>query len=202
MKLYWFSSFNPQKVRFALAELDLPYERQTVNLFQREHRQDWYQALAPTGQVPVLEVDGERLWESNAILAYLGEKEARLWPGSALQKAQALQWMFFEAYSLVQGAGPLWFYQSVGPKVGIKAPEGVIQRAQDSIRRPLRLLESHLGERPFMMGTEFSLVDCSLATTLHALSASEYSIEEHKAIGAYLERVRARPGWQSCEFEY
>lgn len=202
MKLYWFSSFNPQKVRFALEELGLPYERQTVDLFKREHREDWFAAISPPRQVPVMEIDGENLWESNAIVAYLGKRESRLWPSSGIEEGLAMQWLFFEASCLVQDVGPLWFYDTMGAKYGIARDEAKLTEATRQVRRPLKMLDAHLEEREWMLGDSFSLVDCSLGTTLHALSASNYDLSDHAPVLRYLDRIRSRPAWASCEFVY
>src|SRR6266571_5134162 len=82
MKLYYFPSPNPQKVRFALLELGLECEIVPVDLTKDEHRKPEFLALNPYGRVPVL-TDGElTLWESHAILAYLGDKTGTMWPTS------------------------------------------------------------------------------------------------------------------------
>ena len=95
MKLYHFPSPNPQKVRFALLELGLDCEIVPVDLTKGEHRNREFLALNPYGRVPVL-IDGDlTLWESHAILAYLGEKAGKMWPTSAAGRADALRWLFF-----------------------------------------------------------------------------------------------------------
>jgi GST-like protein len=83
IKLYHFPSPNPQKVTFALKELDLDCEIVPVDLAKGEQREAAFRAVNPFGRVPVL-VDGDlTLTESQAILVYLGEKTGRLWPTSA-----------------------------------------------------------------------------------------------------------------------
>lgn len=78
MKLYYFPSPNPQKIRFAVNELGIECETLPVDLLKREQKSPEFLALNPYGRVPVL-VDGDlKLWESHAILAYLGEKTGRL----------------------------------------------------------------------------------------------------------------------------
>ena len=95
MKLYYFPSPNPQKIRFALNELGLDCETVAVDLTKGEQRAPEFLALNPCARVPVL-VDGElKLWESHAILAYLGEKTGRLWPTTAAGRADAIRWLFF-----------------------------------------------------------------------------------------------------------
>src|SRR6516164_3388509 len=97
MKLYHFPSPNPQKVTFALHELGLECEIVPVDLSKGEQRTPQFLALNPFGRVPVL-VDGDvTLWESHAILAYLGEKTGKLWPTTAAGRADALRWLFFLA---------------------------------------------------------------------------------------------------------
>src|SRR5215470_7282914 len=97
MKLYFFPSPNPQKVRFALNELGLECETVPIDLTKGEHRRPEFLLLNPAGRVPVL-VDGDlALSESHAILTYLGEKTGRLWPATAAGRAEALQWLFFLA---------------------------------------------------------------------------------------------------------
>src|SRR6266545_30339 len=107
MKLYHFPSPNPQKVRFALLELGLECEIVPVDLIKREQRTPEFLALNPYGRVPVLTDGALTLWESHAILAYLGEKTGRLWPTSAAGRADALRWLFFLSGHLAPPA-PSW----------------------------------------------------------------------------------------------
>src|SRR5215472_8846911 len=97
MKLYYFPSPNPMKVKFAMLELGIDCEMVPVDLTKGEQTQLSFLALNPYGRVPVL-VDGDlTLWESNAILAYLGEKTGKLWPTTPARRAEALKWLFFLA---------------------------------------------------------------------------------------------------------
>ena len=74
MKLYWSWFINPQKVRLALNELGLAHEIVALRLLQGEQRKPEFLALNPNGKAPVLQDGNMTLWESNAILVYLGEK--------------------------------------------------------------------------------------------------------------------------------
>ena len=95
MKLYHFPSPNPQKVGFALLELGLDCEIVPVDLTKGEHRTASSLRLTHTA-VFLCSTDGDlTLWESHAILAYLGEKAGKMWPTSAAGRADALRWLFF-----------------------------------------------------------------------------------------------------------
>lgn len=200
MKLYWFWSFNPQKVRLALNELGLEHELVVVDLFRREQRSPEFLAINPFGKVPVLEDGGRYLAESNAIVAWLGERDGRLWPEATVSRAAALQWLFFEARHLNPLVGRLWFHDFVAPQAGIEDDSERREIAAMEIEAPLKRLDGHLSERRWMLGDEFSLVDCCFAAVLDALSLSDFDLRSYGSIEPYLARVRGRPSWGACEF--
>src|SRR5260370_36952114 len=105
MKLYHFPSPNPQKVTFALGELGLELEMVPLDLAKGEQRKPEFLAINPFGRVPVL-IDGDlTLWDSQVILAYLGEKTGKMWPTSMAGRADALRWLFFLSGRLTPPAG-------------------------------------------------------------------------------------------------
>src|SRR3954447_20768924 len=84
------------KARILLRQLDIPFERVTVDLFTGETRTPEHFGRNPDGRVPVLELDdGQTIPESGAILGYLGEDTDYL-SGDPLARARVFQWMFFE----------------------------------------------------------------------------------------------------------
>ena len=92
-------SGNCYKVKLALTQLDLPFEWVEIDLLAGETRTPEYLAKNPNGRVPLLQLDEDHyLPESNAILSYLADGTDLL-PGTRLERAQVLQWMFFEQYS-------------------------------------------------------------------------------------------------------
>jgi glutathione S-transferase len=200
VKLYWFWSFNPQKVRLALHELGVPHDLVTVDLLRGQQRHPDFSRLNPNRKVPVLE-DGETaLWESNAILAYLGERERRLWPEDAARKADALRWLFFEARHLSDAVGALWFADFVSPQASIPVDEPARARAAQELPDALATLEAQLGKHPYVGGPSFTLVDCCYGPLLDALSLSRFDLAAYPNITAYLSNIRARPDWALCDF--
>jgi glutathione S-transferase len=200
VKLYWFWSFNPQKVRFALHELGVAHDLVAVDLFRGQQRHPDFARLNPNQRVPVLEDGDAVIWESNAILAYLGEREGRLWPRDAADKADALRWLFFEARHLSEPVGALWFADFVAPQAGIPVDEEGRARAEEALAEPLGVLNAQLGKHPFATGASFSLVDCCYGPLLDALSLSHFDIAPYPNLVAYLARLRERPSWPECEF--
>jgi glutathione S-transferase len=144
MKLYHFPSPNPQKVTFALKELGLDCELVPVDLAKGEQREAAFRAVNPFGRVPVL-VDGDlMLAESQAILAYLGEKTGRLWPTSAAERADALKWLFYLSQHIMPAAGEVAL--RIRAKVlGIPLDEATVARGDR--RCPRRSAFSRAGWR-------------------------------------------------------
>lgn len=92
------SSGNGYKVRLLLALLGVPFERIEYDIDKSETRTTEFLEINPNGRVPVLETEsGEFLPESNAILFYLADETAFL-PEGRFERAQVLQWLFFEQY--------------------------------------------------------------------------------------------------------
>jgi glutathione S-transferase len=205
MKLYTHWSFSPQKVSFALRELGSSAEEVPVDLLRGEQKTPEFAAINPMQKLPVLEDDGLVLWESNAILAYLGERERALWPEDARGRADALRWMFFEARYLADSVGPLWFFESIAPALGIPAdaalPDGTvpaerIARGRKELERPLAIADQHFSSSCWVLGDAFSLADCSLGMTLSALAASRFDWTPYPDAYAYVARIRERAAWR------
>jgi glutathione S-transferase len=191
---------NPQKVRLALNELGLPHDIVKVDLGKREQRAPEFPALNPNRKVPVLDDDGFVLWESNAMLAYLGERERRLWPLDARGRADALRWLFFESRHLSEPGGALWFNDFVAPMARIPVDEAARQRGEENLPASLRIIEQHLASSEWMLKDAFSLVDCCYGPLLDALALSRFDLHDYPAVRSYVDRMRGRPAWRQCEF--
>ena len=196
MKLYYFPSPNPQKIRFALNELGVDCETVPVDLVKREQRTPEFLALNPYGRVPVL-VDGDlTLWESHAILAYLGEKTGRLWPTTPARRADALRWLFFLTSAISPPATEVAFNRIAVKLSGSTPDEAAIARGEKTLPDPIRVIDQHLANRKWMMGDEFSLVDCDYGPTLNVLDKAGFTFGDFPKVRAYLEAIRSRRAWQ------
>jgi glutathione S-transferase len=195
MKLYHFPSPNPQKVTFALNELGLDCELVPVDLVKGEQRQPAFLALNPFGRVPVL-VDGDlTLPESHAILAYLGEKTGRLWPGSAGDRATALQCMFLLSQHVMPAAGQVAL--RIRAKVlGIPCDEAIVAQGEQALQPVLEIIDRRLATNRWMLGADFSLVDCAYCPVLNVVEKAGFSFAPFPKIGGYLDAARARPAWK------
>src|SRR5262245_13487925 len=196
MKLYSFPSPNPQKVHFALLELGLACETVPVDLTKGEHRAPKFLALNPNGRVPVLTDGALTLWESHAILAYLGEKTGRLWPTSAAGRADALRWLFFLSQHISPPAHDLVFNRLAVKGLGLPSDEAAIARGEKALPAVISILEGQLAHGQWLLGEEFSLVECAYAPYLDVIEKAGFSFGAFPKVRAYLEALRSRPAWQ------
>ena len=196
MKLYHFPSPNPQKVRFALLELGVDCEIVPVDLTKGEHRNREFLALNPYGRVPVL-TDGDlTLWESHAILAYLGEKTAKMWPTSSAGRADALRWLFFLSGHITPPAAELARNRIAVKFIGGKPDEDAIARGEKALPDVIRIVEGKLAKSKWLLGNDFTLVDCAYAPILNITEKAGFSFEEFPNVRAYMEAIRSRSAWQ------
>ena len=196
MKLYYFPSPNPQKVRFAIIELGLDCEMINVDLTKAEQRQPTFLELNPFGRVPVL-VDGDlKLWESHAILAYLGEKTGKLWPASPAGRAYALKWLFFLAQHVSPAVTEIAFNRIAAKLLGVKGDEDAIARGEKALPAVLQILDDQLKESKWMLGEDFSLVECDYGPVLNVLEKAGFSFDAFPRLQNYLGAIRSRRAWQ------
>ncbi len=196
MKLYHFPSPNPQKVRFALLELGLECEIVPVDLTKGEHRKPEFLALNPYGRVPVL-TDGElTLWESHAILAYLGDKTGTMWPTSAAGRADALRWLFFLSGHISPSASDLAFNRIAAKLLGLPSDEDAIARGEKALPAVISILEGQLANSKWVLGDAFTLVDCAYGPVLNVIEKAGFSFGAFPKVRAYLDALRSRPAWK------
>src|SRR5581483_8900074 len=147
MKLYGFPpSPNTWKVRAAAAHIGVPLDVEFVDLTKGAQRSPAYLALNPSGRTPTL-VDGDfTLWESDAILQYVGSKKPNaLWPDDVRKRADITHWMCWQLAHFGGGAcQPLTFQRLVKKILNLGPPDAAaVAAALDAFDRYASLLEAH-----------------------------------------------------------
>jgi glutathione S-transferase len=196
MKLYYFPSPNPQKVRFALFELGLDCEIVPVDLTKGEQRKPEFLALNPFGRVPVLTDDSLTLWDSHAILAYLGDKTGKMWPTSATGRADALRWLFFLSGHISPSTTDLAFNRIAAKLLGLEADQDAIARGEKALPGLISIVEGQLAKGKWLLGSDFTLVDCGYAPVLNVLEKAGLSFGEFPKVRTYLDTIRSRTAWK------
>jgi len=188
-------SGNSYKVRLLLGLLGIRYE-----IIDHDtkgggtHASEFLENVNPDGKVPVLELDdGTMLPESGAILLYLAEGTPYL-PEEKLQRAQVLRWMFFEQYSLLPNLSRprLWrmWEVEVTPQ-----REAELEQFFEQGYRALSVMERHLSDRDFFVGDRPTVADVALYVYPSVAHEGGFELESYPALGVWLDRVAALPGY-------
>ena len=183
-------SGNCYKVRLLLAQLGIAYERRELSTTDRTDRAKVIGALNPGLRIPTLVFeDGRALGESDAILFHLAEGTAFV-PADPFERAQVLQWMFFEQYNHEPNIAVLRFRAHHG--IGSDPEELAARRVGG--HAALAAMEAHLHDREWFVGNAYSVADIALYAYTHVAGEGGFDLTALPAIGAWLDRVAAVPG--------
>jgi glutathione S-transferase len=183
-------SGNCYKVRLLFSHLGLACEKREVDVIDRSRRAEQLSDLNPALRIPTLVLDdGRALAESNAIISYFADGTDYL-PEDRYERAQVLQWLFFEQYSHEPHIAVARFWRIAG--ITPKAAE--LEAKERAGHAALRALDRHLTDRRFLVGERYTIADIALYAYTHVAPEGGFELEPYPAIGAWLQRVAVQPG--------
>jgi len=181
------------RVRWALEEAGIPYQERLV-AGPEERASAAYRALQPFGQVPAIETDELKLFESGAIVLYIAERSEALMPLDANGRARTTAWMFAAVSSVeppIQNlAGIDLFY--AGEAWAVARRPMVVEMVQNR----LTALQDWLGGRDYLED-RFTAGDLLMTTVLRFLRHTDI-VTGRPALKAYQERCEARPAFRKA----
>jgi glutathione S-transferase len=185
-------SGNAYKVRLLLSHLGLPFRRIEKNVDDGSTRTPEFLAINRIGKVPAIVLeDGTPLAESDAILFYFAEGTA-FWPAQKLERAQVLQWMFFEQYSheptiavVRHWVAHLGKTASTEPLLPAKTAGGY---------RALDVMEQHLAKNDYFVAGRYTIADIALYAYTHVAHEGGFDLSRYPAIQAWMKRIADQPG--------
>lgn len=178
------------RVRWALEELDLPYEVRLVSM--KAMKEPAHRALNPFGQIPTYQENDLALFESGAIILWLAERNAGLLPVDTKARASAIKWLFAALNTVEPPIIELEMadvFEREKPWYAARLP-----LLKKRIRDRLRDLSSFIGEREWLDGG-FTMGDLMMVMVLRRLDGSGL-VEEYPNLAAYRARGVARPAYQ------
>ena len=201
LKFHYNAAPNPMKVALLLEELGLPYEAIPVDTRKGEQFSAEYMKANPNSKVPAI-VDGDvRVFDSNAILLFLAEREKRFVPIGAGTAARGdmLSWLMF----IASGVGP-FSGQSVHFRHAAPEPkEYALNRYDFEAHRHWKIIESHLAGSHFMVGKEYSIVDMAFwgwaRMVPYVLGTGDATWTTYPQVKRLLDEINARPAAARAE---
>jgi GST-like protein len=205
LQLYSLPTPNGVKVSAMLEETGLPYEAHTIRL-DGDVTTPEFLSLNPNNKIPaILDPDGPDgkpfgLFESGAILIYLGDKTGRFLAPSGAARYETIQWVMFQ----MGGVGPMFgqlgfFYKFAGREIEDKRPR---DRYAAEVTRLLNVLEGRLAGRDWIMGADYTIADLALWPWVRGLDYYEakdlVGYERFGNVQAWMERALARPASQNA----
>ena len=179
------------RARWALEEAGLRYR--TRLLEQGDQDKPDYRALQPFGQVPILEEDGLVLFESGAIVLYIGERAETLLPKDAPARARAIQWLIAALNSIepfVTSVALIDLFYANQEWAKLRRPGAV-----EFLQKRLSGLSRSLGNKLYLDGDRFTAGDLMMTTVLRILGYSDIVTSDPR-LAAYIERCTARPAFK------
>ena len=192
-------SGNSYKARLALAQLELDYRLVEIDILKGESHTPEFLAKNPHGQVPLLEVaPGRYVAESNAILWHLASG-TRLRPRDRIDRAHALQWMFFEQHSLEPNLGAARFWLTM-VKGGRELQQHALEDWMERGYQAFGVMEKHLQTRRFFAANRYTIADIALYAYTHVAHESDFDLTGFPAVRAWLKRVAGDSGHISMDW--
>jgi glutathione S-transferase len=180
------------RVRWALEEAGIPYQERLIG--REDLATAAYRALQPFGQVPAIETDGFKLFESGAIVMYIAEGSETLMPAEANGRARTRAWMFAALNSVepqIQNLAGIDLFHAGEAWAVARRPMVV-----EMVQMRLAALEDWLGGRDYLED-RFTAGDLLMTTVLRMLRHTNI-VTERPALKAYQERCEARPAFRKA----
>ena len=194
IELYTSPTPNGWKASIALEELELPYTVHAIALQKLEQKQEWYVKLNPNGRIPTI-VDKDAgdfaVFESGAILVYLGEKTGRLMPQDTKGRSRVMQWLMFQ----MGGIGPMMGQANVFFRYAPEKIPFAIDRYHRECRRLFEVLDKQLAAHEFL-ADEYSIADIATWSWVHTHNWSGVEIDGLDHLRRWIEVIGERPAVQ------
>jgi glutathione S-transferase/GST-like protein len=202
LQLYYFPTPNGRKISIALEEMGLAYEIVPVNIIEGEQQKPEFLEISPNNRIPALvdwDADGRRIkiFESGAILQYLGRKSGRLYPQDEAARCWVDSWVFWQMAGLGPMAGQLsWFLRvSNIPDRDERDYAYPIHRYRREVRRLYGVLERQLAGRDFICD-DYSIADIASWTWVEQYQDQIGGLDDFPNVAAWRARIAGRPAVQ------
>lgn len=192
-RLYGFFTQNTMKTLYVLEAIGKDYEFVYVDLSKGEHKTDSFLTKTPIGKVPILEHDGEYLFESGAICRYAANAaNSPLYPEDKMQRARVDQWMDFFTCHLGRWFTTLYFEGVIKPKFGLGEPdEKRLEEATKFGHEQLGILNTHLANSNWLANDTMSIADLFAFAYVEQYRDVKFPLGDYDNVQSWFERVES-----------
>ena len=194
IELYYWPTPNGWKITIMLEELGVPYEVKYVNIGKGEQFEPSFLKIAPNNRMPAI-VDPEgpdgkpiSIFESGAILQYLGRKFAKFYPADERARVEVEQWLFWQMGGLGPMAGQAHHFRQYAPE---KLPYA-IDRYTNEVNRLYGVMNKRLADREFLAG-DYSIADMASIGWTRSYKNQGQDLEDFPHLKRWFDAILARP---------
>lgn len=203
IELYFWPTPNGLKISIALEEMELPYVVKPVAIGKGDQFKSDFMAISPNNRMPaIIDPDGPggapiSVFESGAILQYLGRKSGKFYPSDERKRVEVEEWLYWQ----VGGVGPMFgqasHFKNYAPNL-VDDPAKIaygVARYNNEVNRLLGVTERRLDGREFLAG-EYSIADMATFPWVKIAAVFDQDLSKFPRVQAWLDRITARPAVQ------
>ena len=197
IELYYWPTPNGWKVSIFLEEAGLPYTMVPVNIGKGEQFTPEFLKISPNNRMPaIVDPDGPggkpiSVFESGAILQYLGRKTGKFYPADERKRVAVDEWLFWQMAGLGPMAGQASHFLNYAKDENAYA----VKRYTDEVNRLFGVMNTQLATRKFLAGA-YSIADMACLGWVLAGMRQGQDMNQFPHLNAWVERLRARPAVQ------
>jgi len=203
IQLHYWPTPNGWKIAIALEEMGLPYVLIPVNIGAGDQFKPEFLAISPNNRMPaIVDPDGPggraiSVFESGAILQYLGRKTGRFYPADERARVEVEEWLFWQVGGLGPMAGQANHFRNYAPTMVPDARYTAYGAARytNEADRLFGVMETRLEERDFLAG-DYSIADMAAFPWAIRYESQGVQIEDFPNVRAWFDRLNARPAVQ------
>ena len=194
IELYYWPTPNGHKITIMLEECGLPYEIRPVNIGRGEQFKPEFLAISPNNRMPaIIDPDGPggrpiSVFESGAILQYLGRKTGKFYPQEERARVAVEEWLYWQMANLGPNAGNAHHFRNYAPE---KVQYG-IDRFTNEVNRLYGVLNTRLMDRPFLAG-EYSIADMASYPWVRPYKNQGQDLDAHPNLKRWFLEIKDRP---------
>ena len=199
IELYYWPTPNGHKISIMLEECGLPYEVKYINIGRGDQFAPSFLKIAPNNRMPaIIDPDGPSgepisVFESGAILQYLGRKTGKFYPSDERKRVDVEQWLYWQMGGLGPMAGQCHHFRNYAPE---KIPYA-IDRYTNEVNRLYGVMNKRLADREYLAG-DYSIADMASFPWTRSYANQGQNIADFPHLEAWFNRIQARPAVQKA----